>query len=823
MELIEFYRNNPVIAAEDLLNVDLDTPQKYVLQEMWFKPYTIVTAGRGCGKSFLLSVVSALYSMLYSGRKVLIMSPSFRQCVVGDTLMLTSNGFERAQDVSSEVAFVHSGFDKRVCKATYNNYADAIVKIKTSLGFTIAGAKDHKILVATEEENKCVYAPIGTLNIDDKVLLCAGTGVFGNTDIDAMSAYDEWYASGVIELPDWVYTANKKTFVSFVRAIFSDFGWMSNDSYPKIVFTYPDKKALDDLRIMLLNMGIVFAEEREYTIATASPVDFGLFIDLVGFVSEEPGLINEAYEEAVSFSGYELSSNRGTRCVFADNLGIRYLADKVVSIEHGFDFTYDFTIDVDESYVSNGFISHNSKMVFDELKKRYSNSPILREVAKKKPVVGADKCYLHFKGAGEFTGSSIEAYPLGSGDTIRGLRGHFILVDEFAQVPEDIFEVVIRPMGATTTTPMENVRRLQALKQKVAQGLLTAEEYKQEVEGMQTNKIVGVTSAYYQFNHVYKRIQAYTDEINKGSDKYSVVYISYEDMSEGFLESSNIDEAKATMTKSEFNMEYRAVWESDSEGLFKASIIDSVRNPACQVKTAGTKGEKYVFGIDPARSSDSFAIVGIEVGNPAPLIYAFSAVGLKFPKMANVIQELCYDKFEAICMYMDAGAGGGGVAIKDILSNKHFSEGRMILDVDDQDHDGLVGKRILHMHVPNSSSVAELNYNALNLLEQGRIQFPYPPTDFSEAKDKVFAEVTTMVKQMTSVTMTETKSGNVKFDIPASGKGSRKKDLYSAFLLAAKALQDVMSSEREDTSYVNRGGLIVPVSRVSMGPSLYNI
>lgn len=542
LELVGIYRNNPVIAAEDLLNADLDTPQKIIVEEAWYKPYVIVSAARGAGKSFLLSLLSALYAMLYPGRRVIILSPSFRQ----------------------------------------------------------------------------------------------------------------------------------------------------------------------------------------------------------------------------------------------------------------------------------------SKGVFFELKKRYTESPIFRESCSKKPIVSSDRCYTDLYGVGDRPGSSIEAYPLGTGEKIRGLRSHLLLVDEFAQIPQDIFETVIRPMGATTISPMAKVRKIQKLKEQRDTGILTQEQYEMELEEGQANKIIGVTSAYYQFNHVYQRILKYQEQIDKGSKKYGLVNISYEDMSEGFLDRDNVMEAKATMGRTEFNLEYRAVWESDSDGIFKASLLEKCKSRDTQVRLKGQPGKKYIIGVDPARSSDSFAVAIIEVGNPSSVVAAFEATGKRFPAMAQKIYDFS-QKYDAQIIMMDAGAGGGGVAIKDILSSEQFSSGRLILDMDDEDHKHLTGRRILRMHVPSSKTVAEANYAALNILEQGRLTLPMPPTDFNEDKEEVYEHIKTMLQQMMAVVVTETKSGQAHFDIPASGSGSRKKDLYSAFVLAAKGLYDSIIARDDDTSYVNRGGLVIPKDRLLNAPSIAGI
>lgn len=78
-ELIEFYRQNPCIAAYELLGVDLAPIQRVVFEDMWFGSYSITVASRGFGKSFLLGTLAALSCMLYPGYRVGLVAPSFRQ------------------------------------------------------------------------------------------------------------------------------------------------------------------------------------------------------------------------------------------------------------------------------------------------------------------------------------------------------------------------------------------------------------------------------------------------------------------------------------------------------------------------------------------------------------------------------------------------------------------------------------------------------------------------------------------------------------------------------------------------------------------------
>ena len=77
--MIEYYRSDPVMAAYDLLKIELAPIQRVILRDMWFKTFTITVAGRGCGKTFLLGVNAVLHALLYPGYRVGLMGPGFRQ------------------------------------------------------------------------------------------------------------------------------------------------------------------------------------------------------------------------------------------------------------------------------------------------------------------------------------------------------------------------------------------------------------------------------------------------------------------------------------------------------------------------------------------------------------------------------------------------------------------------------------------------------------------------------------------------------------------------------------------------------------------------
>jgi hypothetical protein len=81
---IDFLRKNPVIAANLLLVRDgealkLAPIQAITLNEWWVNKFSLLTATRGSGKTFLSAVYIALKCLLYPNTRVGIFAPAFRQ------------------------------------------------------------------------------------------------------------------------------------------------------------------------------------------------------------------------------------------------------------------------------------------------------------------------------------------------------------------------------------------------------------------------------------------------------------------------------------------------------------------------------------------------------------------------------------------------------------------------------------------------------------------------------------------------------------------------------------------------------------------------
>jgi len=453
-----------------------------------------------------------------------------------------------------------------------------------------------------------------------------------------------------------------------------------------------------------------------------------------------------------------------------------------------------------------------AKLTFSEVRKMWYAAPIFREATVGKPTFQSDRCVLEFRAVGTTPNSLIEADPLGTGEKIRGARFHNILVDEFAQVPTEIFDAVIKPMAATSSSPMERVKELEKLK--VLRQAGVSEEFL--VPFSTSNKIIVSSSAFYKFNHMYRRIVEYEDIIRKGMEGYSTVYMNYLDMPDGFMNEDIIEEAKATMPASLFRMEYLGIWESDSDGVFKASLIDSRTLPAGDtVRLKADPEKEYVIACDPARTSDFFSIVVIELGLKNKVVNAMQFLQMKFPVMAETLMRLC-STYNVVRLVMDSQ--GGGYAVKDLLAETQRFGNSIIIDIDDEEYFGVEGNRILQLVKPSPTVNAESNWAALNLFEQERLWLPGPPTSGRDDEEEAYEAVRILVSQLLNIVATQTRSGQVHFDVPAGGgHGAQKKDLYSALIYGAKKVYDLERENEEEGSVLWGSGVVF--SRENRGES----
>jgi hypothetical protein len=280
--------------------------------------------------------------------------------------------------------------------------------------------------------------------------------------------------------------------------------------------------------------------------------------------------------------------------------------------------TIDIEVENEHCYWGSGFINHNSKQIFRKIEDIASKP----EAVYLNQVIGGrggisrnnDEWIMNV-GA-----STIRALPLGSGEKLRGFRFHRIIIDEMLLMPERIYNEVILPFLAVSENPDEQ-EEIAAWEDKlIAQGKMKEEDR----YTWPNNKLIALSSASYQFEYLYEFYQIYerliteeNPEITPGSNPASraIIHLAYDVAPRKLYDENLLKQSKATMSQSQFDREFGAVFTDESSGYFKVSKMKECTipygdNPSVEIQ--GDPNEEYIVSMDPSwaenDSSDNFAL-----------------------------------------------------------------------------------------------------------------------------------------------------------------------------------------------------------------------
>jgi hypothetical protein len=237
-----------------------------------------------------------------------------------------------------------------------------------------------------------------------------------------------------------------------------------------------------------------------------------------------------------------------------------------------------------------------------------------------------------------------------------------------------------------------------------------------------------------------------------------------------------------------------------------------------QIELDGIPGKIYILTIDPARTSDAFAMVVSEFdphfGMKVVFAEQFFGQDAHTVRMSDRIHQLCH-KYNIMRIGVDKG--GGGLQIADLLAEPRLDGSLPIYDMDNEAYRGLKGQHILKIVDFNSFWIEEAHNKAYNLLQRRQMSFPVARMDASannedekEYKD-VHKTIERMISQILSIQPTETRTGRIHFDLPEKGGGYEKhKDLYSAWLIGCDLAYDMLQSYIMPTQRVPLLGVITP-------------
>ena len=430
-----------------------------------------------------------------------------------------------------------------------------------------------------------------------------------------------------------------------------------------------------------------------------------------------------------------------------------------------------------------GAAFRQSKLLFEYMETFWRNAPILRSIVgsgkHQGPKRDVDRCTFY---VGD---SVIMAIPMGDGTKIRGLRANYIIADEFASIPQEIYETVVQGFASVSASPVEGVKNMARTKTLKSLGLWAPEEEDPE-GGVITdigNQSILSGTAYYAFNHFadyWKRYKAiiesageekklqeiFSGEVPENFDwtKYSIIRIPYHKLPYGFMDETQVSRAKATIHSSIYQMEYGACFCTDSDGFFRRSLIEScVCKPPIELHSgpvefhaviSGNPNCKYVYGIDPASENDNFSIVVLEVHEDhRRIVHCWTTTRNQHKDKISkkLVQEkdfygYCAKKIRELMRifpteHIGIDAQGGGIAIMEALQDPDkFLQGDIAVlpyrvqgskdpfwwEKDGKPTDNMPGKHILHMcQFAKADWTSEANHGLRKDFEDKVLLFPF--------------------------------------------------------------------------------------------------
>lgn len=388
--------------------------------------------------------------------------------------------------------------------------------------------------------------------------------------------------------------------------------------------------------------------------------------------------------------------------------------------------------------VSGGF--RQAKFVFQYMDEIIKNSPVLAEAIRKYHPgndfgvkYATDKVYLKVGSNTDVTG-----IPIGDGSKVRGLRATTLICDEVASIDDKVFDTAIGPFLSVQADPAEAVvirEFLDRMKRMNAHPrVIKLIEATQQKRG---NQLILTGTATYQFNHFFRRYQAYSIFAKSGGDKkkikeglqiqtgetgavltddmldlwsslykeYAIFQLPYNGMPPGFLDDAVVATHRATMDPVIFGHEYQCKFSKDTNGFFPRSIVDDA-SPGkgdpneVHFELYGDPSAQYVMGLDPARWNDNFGLVVLKLqGGTARCVYTKSWNKAKFQESVKNIREVMRRFPNIVKIAMDKG--GGGDTIAELLANASMLEEgeRPIIESDPPDE---------YKAIPNALRILEL-------------------------------------------------------------------------------------------------------------------
>ena len=238
----------------------------------------------------------------------------------------------------------------------------------------------------------------------------------------------------------------------------------------------------------------------------------------------------------------------------------------------------------------------------------------------------------------KINGGTITAIPL-NGEKIRGFRANVLVLDEYLLIPEDIINNVLMPFLVAPQNIKERLEIREIEDKLIKEGSMKEED---RIKFENTSKMIALSSASYTFESLYKTYKEWMEKITAkeqvGDAKYFISQMGYEALPEEMIDPIIIEEAQSGgQSHSSFRREYCAHFTDGSDSYFSAKKMHECTIPDGEEPTTqvyGTKGSKYILGIDPSfsnsPSSDFFAMSLLELDDKTQqgtLVHSYAVAG----------------------------------------------------------------------------------------------------------------------------------------------------------------------------------------------------
>ena len=486
--------------------------------------------------------------------------------------------------------------------------------------------------------------------------------------------------------------------------------------------------------------------------------------------------------------------------------------------------------------------------------------------------------------------STITALPLGiDGDRIRGERSNDTFIEEIQSFQgTEVLEKVVGGFSIVSSSPVEKVKQAARIKAMKDLGLIDEKKADEIKFASVKNQQIMCGTADYIWNHFaqyhakWKKIiesrgkeealkEIFTTsegivDIPQGFDwrDYAIIRLPVDLLPKDYMDEAQVARARATMHVGIFDMEYKTIFVRDSNGFYRASLIDSATATEKNVKAwenffdedmnfsasiGGRPGHQYVYGIDPASEINNFAIVILELHKThRRIVHSWTFNKKRHRELidAGLITETDYYGYcarkirELLKVYPSEHVGldaqGGGYAVIEALHNKgNMDDGEVaiwpvIKPGEPQPTDNYPGRHIVYpVQFANSKWNSDANHGMRKDLEDKKLIFPmFDSISLVEAAhylqdqkteslynslEDVMMDIEELKRELISIVHTVSKGGTERWDTPeVKISGQRKerqnKDRYSALVIANAIARDIDAIKAKPLILDGEGGFV---------------